>query len=107
MILNVLQNIKQVKSHQKKNELNLPFKYAVIMHNDNITTMRFVVKVLQRFFGHNERAALEIMLRIHHKGQGICGIYTAEIAEMKIIKVLHYARQYHFPLRCTMEKISG
>lgn len=105
--MNVLHNIKQEKANEKEKQLNPPPKYAVIMHNDNDTTMEFVVNVLQRFFGHNECAALEIMLTIHHKGKGICGIYTAEIAEMKIIKVLHYARQYHFPLRCTMEKISG
>lgn len=105
--MNVLHNIKHEKTNEKEKEFNVPSKYVVIMHDDDYTTMEFVVEVLRRFFGHNERAALEIMLTIHHQGRGICGMYTAEIAETKIVRVMQYARQHRFPLRCTMEKISG
>lgn len=105
--MNALNNIKHEDANEKKKQSSTPSKYMVIMHDDDYTTMEFVVAVLQRFFAHNERSALKIMLTIHRKGKGICGIYTAEIAETKMIKVIQYARQHRFPLCCTMEKMSG
>ncbi|WP_392566901.1 ATP-dependent Clp protease adapter ClpS [Utexia brackfieldae] len=98
-----------IKDHcvneKKQKQLTPPSKYLVIMHNDDYTTMDFVIEVLQRFFSHDEAKATEIMLAIHHHGIGVCGFYTAEIAEMKVIKVTQYAREHQFPLRCTMEKV--
>ncbi|MBX4132039.1 ATP-dependent Clp protease adapter ClpS [Frischella sp. Ac48] len=82
-----------------------PNKYCVILHNDDYTTMEFVVEVLIRYFNFEENEATQIMLAIHKKGQAICGIYTAEIAETKVYQVNHYARQHRFPLKCTMEQI--
>lgn len=95
---------------QSIQEINLksiapPNKYCVILHNDDYTTMDFVVEVLMRFFGFNQDESTQIMLTIHKKGQAICGIYTAEIAETKVIRVSQYARQHNFPLNCTMEQI--
>jgi len=87
-------------------DLALPAKYRVILHNDDYTTMDFVIDVLMRFFNHDEHNATQIMLAIHKRGRGICGIYSAEIAEMKVSQVTHYAQENQFPLRCTMEKVS-
>lgn len=84
-----------------------PSKYMVILHNDDYTTMDFVVDVLMRFFGHNENSATQIMFAVHQEGKGICGIYGAEIAETKVFQVNHYAKTHQFPLRCTMEKLSS
>lgn len=85
--------------------LTPPAKYCVILHNDDYTTMDFVIDVLMRFFGHDEKSATQIMLAVHKEGKGICGIYSAEVAETKVFQVTHYAQQNRFPLKCTMEKI--
>lgn len=82
-----------------------PYKYCVILHNDDYTTMNFVVEVLMRFFSFDYDEANQVMLSIHQKGKAICGIYTAEIAETKVFQVSQYARQHKFPLKCTMEPI--
>lgn len=82
-----------------------PAKYRVILHNDDYTTMDFVIDVLMRFFNHDEHNAAQIMLAVHKQGKGICGIYLAEIAETKVFQVTHYANEHQFPLQCTMEKV--
>jgi len=87
-------------------DLAPPAKYRVILHNDDYTTMDFVIDVLMRFFNHDEHNATQIMLAVHKQGKGICGIYLAEIAETKVFQVTHYAKEHLFPLRCTMEKVS-
>ncbi len=84
-----------------------PSKYQVILHNDDYTTMEFVIEVLMRFFGFDLEQATQIMLAVHQQGRGICGIYPAEIAETKVMQVRQYARQHEFPLRCTMEKVES
>ncbi|WP_392562682.1 ATP-dependent Clp protease adapter ClpS [Orbus sturtevantii] len=84
-----------------------PAKYKVILHNDDYTTMDFVIEVLMHFFNHDEHSATEIMLAVHKQGKGICGIYSAEIAETKVFQVTHYATEHQFPLLCTMEKVSS
>lgn len=81
-----------------------PSQYHVILHNDNYTTMDFVIEVLKKFFSHSDESAIEIMLAIHHKDKGICGVYTAEIAETKVALVNDYAKANQYPLLCTMEK---
>lgn len=88
-----------------QHKLAQPPKYAVILHNDDYTTMDFVIDVLMRFFNHNNEKATQIMFTVHKEGRGICGIYSAEIAETKVIQVQYYAEQNEFPLRCTMEKL--
>jgi len=80
-----------------------PGKYLVLLHNDDYTTMDFVVEVLQKFFQKTETQASELMLNVHQKGHAICGIYPYEIAETKVIQVKEYSRSCGFPLKCTVE----
>jgi len=79
-----------------------PF-YMVMLVNDDFTPMDFVIHVLQKFFSKDLTDATKIMLEVHHKGAGQCGIYTYEIAETKVYQVNQYARQNRHPLKCTME----
>lgn len=84
-----------------------PSKYSVILHNDDYTTMDFVIDVLMSFFGHDEKAASQIMYAVHNEGKGVCGVYSAEIAETKVCQVTQYAQEHQFPLKCTMEKLAS
>ena len=81
-----------------------PPLYKVLLHNDDYTTMEFVVYVLKRVFHKSEQDAFHIMLAVHHQGVGIAGVYTYEIAEAKISKVTQLARANEFPLMCTLEE---
>jgi ATP-dependent Clp protease adaptor protein ClpS len=81
-----------------------PSLYKVLILNDDYTPMEFVVFVLERFFSKGREEATRIMLHVHHKGVGICGVYTYEIAETKVAQVMDMARQNGHPLQCTMEK---
>ena len=81
-----------------------PSLYKVLILNDDYTPMEFVVFVLERFFNKGREDATRIMLHVHHKGVGICGVYTYEIAETKVAQVMDLARQHGHPLQCTMEK---
>ena len=81
-----------------------PSLYKVLLLNDDFTPMEFVVLVLQRFFNKGQDDANRIMLHVHHKGVGICGVYTFEVAEAKVTQVMDFARQHGHPLKCTMEK---
>ena len=82
-----------------------PPKYAVILHNDDYTTMEFVIEVLQRFFQKTHEEATRIMLSVHHQGKGVAGIYSFEIAETKVMQVTKHARQNGHPLMCTAEPV--
>lgn len=73
------------------------------MHNDNYTTMEFVVKVLMKFFHKNETEATHIMLTVHHKGQGVAGVYSKDIAETKVQQTVSYAQQNGMPLQLSAE----
>lgn len=80
-----------------------PRKYRVLLHNDDYTTMDFVVEVLVRVFHKNEAQATAIMLAVHNQGYGVCGVYTAEVAETKVDLVHRLAKSAGFPLKCSME----
>ncbi len=88
----------------KRTKTKKPALYRVIMLNDDYTPMEFVVLILQRFFGHNAQTAHKIMLHVHQKGVGVCGVYTYEVAETKINQVMTFARQNEHPLQLQMEK---
>jgi ATP-dependent Clp protease adaptor protein ClpS len=81
-----------------------PSLYKVLLLNDDYTPMEFVIFVLQHFFGKSTEDATHITLHVHHKGVGICGVYTFEVAETKVAQVMDFARQHQHPLQCTMEK---
>ena len=84
-------------------ELEEPPMYKVLLHNDDYTTMEFVVEVLQKVFYKAPAEATRIMLLVHKSGVGVCGVYTAEVAETKVEVVHHLARKNGFPLQCSME----
>lgn len=81
-----------------------PSMYKVLMLNDDYTPMEFVVHVLEKYFGKNREEATQIMLHVHRRGVGICGVYTYEVAETKVTQVIDYARKHEHPLQCTLEK---
>ena len=89
---------------KEKRQLRRPHHYKVLIHNDDYTTMDFVVLVLKKCFGKSQEEAMQIMLNVHQQGMGICGIYTYEVAETKCQKVMVFARQNGHPLKCTIEK---
>ena len=81
-----------------------PAMYKVLMLNDDYTPMEFVVHVLEHFFSMNQQEATRIMLHVHQRGIGICGVFTYEVAETKVNQVMGLARQHQHPLQCTLEK---
>jgi ATP-dependent Clp protease adaptor protein ClpS len=81
-----------------------PSMYKVLMLNDDYTPMEFVVLVLERFFNKSEQDAMKIMLHVHQRGVGICGVYPYEVAEEKVTQVMDFARKHQHPLQCTLEK---
>ncbi|MBD25572.1 MAG: ATP-dependent Clp protease adapter ClpS [Candidatus Marinimicrobia bacterium] len=81
-----------------------PSMYKVLMLNDDYTPMEFVINVLERFFGKSVEEATQIMLHVHQKGVGICGVFTFEIAETKVNQTMELARKNQHPLQCTLEK---
>ena len=81
-----------------------PSLYKVLLLNDDYTPMEFVVLVLERFFNKNREEATQIMLHVHRRGVGICGVFTYEVAETKVALVIEFARRHQHPLQCTMEK---
>ena len=91
--------ITRTKAKTKK-----PSLYKVLLLNDDYTPMEFVVYVLERFFGMDLDQATRVMLHVHQKGVGVCGVYTFEVAETKVTQVMDFAREHQHPLQCTMEK---
>ena len=81
-----------------------PSLYRVLLLNDDYTPMEFVVFILERFFNRSREQATRIMLHVHQKGVGLCGVYTYEVAETKVAQVLDLARRHEHPLQCVMEK---
>ena len=82
----------------------IPALYRVLMMNDDYTPMEFVIEVLEKFFQKNREAATEVMLHVHQRGVGVCGIYAYDLAETKAMQVINYARKYEHPLQVQLEK---
>jgi len=93
-----------VAVQEAKPKLKQPPMYKVVLLNDDYTPMEFVVQVLEMFFGMDREKATRIMLTVHTQGKGVCGIYTREIAETKVVQVNQYSRENQHPLLCDMEE---
>ena len=96
-----IQGEKQLENQRQKTQP--PPMYKVMLNNDDYTPMDFVIEVLMKFFLLDAEKANQLMLTVHYKGKAVCGIYTAEIAETKVMQVNQYARKHQHPLMCTME----
>jgi ATP-dependent Clp protease adaptor protein ClpS len=85
-------------------EVARPPLYQVVLLNDDYTPMDFVVEVLQVFFGMNREKATQVMLHVHTRGKGVCGVFTREVAETKVTQVNEFSQHHQHPLLCTMEQ---
>lgn len=85
-------------------KLKRPPMFKVVLLNDDYTPMEFVVQILEKFFAMGREKATQIMLHVHTRGKGICGVYTHDIAETKVSQVNEYSRKHQHPLLCTMEE---
>lgn len=92
-------SVKEARPRTKK-----PPMYKVVLLNDDYTPMEFVVHILENFFEMNREKATRIMLHVHTRGKGICGVYTRDVAETKVAQVNDYSRMNNHPLLCSMEK---
>lgn len=88
----------------ERSKIKPPKLYKVLLFNDEFTTMDFVIEVLQTFFSMNREHAIQLMLKVHHEGLAICGVYTKDIAETKVEQVSAFAKQHGHPLRCELEE---
>jgi len=97
-------DVRVIERTQQEEKLARPRRWKVLLHNDDYTTMEFVVWVLQAVFHHDETSATQIMLHVHRTGLGVAGVYTREVAETRVSQVEALAREHEFPLRCSMEE---
>ena len=102
---NKFENNDSLIKTQTKEKLKKPSLYKVLILNDDYTPMEFVVYLLKSFFNKSNEEATKIMLHVHQNGIGVCGIFSYEIAETKVIQVLDTSRKNNLPLQCTMEKV--
>ena len=93
-----------VAVEEARPKLKQPPLYRVVLINDDYTPMEFVVDILETIFGMERTRATQVMLEVHTKGKGICGVYNFEIAETKVAQVMGIAQQHQHPLLCTMEE---
>ncbi|MCK9512631.1 MAG: ATP-dependent Clp protease adapter ClpS [Pigmentiphaga sp.] len=92
------------QAQQDETATREPPLWQVVLLNDDYTPMEFVVMVLQRFFAKDHEQAVQVMLKVHHEGRGVCGVYPYDIANTKVVQVNRYARQHQHPLQCVMEE---
>jgi len=102
---NKFENNDSLINTQTREKLKKPSLYKVLILNDDYTPMEFVVYLLKSFFNKSNEEATKIMLHVHQNGIGVCGIFSYEIAETKVIQVLDTSRKNNHPLQCTMEKV--
>lgn len=88
---------------QQRKSVRRPRLYKVLLHNDDFTTMEFVVEILVRYFRKSRVEATRVMLEVHHRGIGVAGVFTYEVAETKVAQVTAEARQQGMPLKCTVD----
>ncbi len=100
-----LENPDQEQDVDLDEDIQEPPMYKVLLHNDHYTTMEFVVYILQTVFSKTEDEAVQIMLNVHRNGVGVCGVFTAEVAETKVARVRYLSKKEKYPLQCTMEEV--
>ena len=100
----VVDGVGVVTERRTKRKLDKPKMYKVLLHNDDYTTMEFVVYILQSVFHRSEADAVQIMLHVHRTGIGVAGVYTHEVAETRVQQVETIAKQNEYPLRCSVEE---
>lgn len=93
-----------VTERRTERQLQKPRLYKVLLHNDDYTTMEFVVYVLQSIFHRSEAEAVQVMLHVHRQGVGVAGVYTYEVAETRVAQVHTLAREHEYPLRASLEE---
>ncbi|GMR09068.1 MAG: ATP-dependent Clp protease adapter ClpS [Gammaproteobacteria bacterium] len=86
-----------------KPKLKRPPMYQVVLLNDDFTPMDFVVEILERFFGHGREKSTQIMLHVHTKGRGVCGVFSRDVAESRVSQVNDFSREHQHPLKCIMD----
>ncbi len=94
-----------LETEEAKPKLRKPPLFKVFLLNDDYTPMEFVVEILERFFSMNKEKATQVMLQVHYRGKGVCGVFTREIAESKVDLVNDHARSNQHPLMCSMEEV--
>jgi ATP-dependent Clp protease adaptor protein ClpS len=94
-----------VALEESRPEAQKPPLYQVVILNDDYTPMEFVVSVLETFFSMTRQKATQVMLHVHTRGKGVCGVFTREVAETKVTQVNEFSRSHQHPLLCTMEKL--
>ena len=92
-------------AQRQEQQVKPPSLYQVVLFNDDFTPMEFVVQVLENFFNHTRQSAMLLMLKVHHEGRAICGVFTRDIAATKVDTVLTAAQKAGHPLQCTMEAL--
>jgi ATP-dependent Clp protease adaptor protein ClpS len=89
---------------EAKPKLKRPPLYKVVLLNDDFTPMEFVVHILQKFFGYGREKSTQIMLHVHTRGRGVCGVFSRDVAETKVVQINDYSRENQHPLKCVMEE---
>jgi ATP-dependent Clp protease adaptor protein ClpS len=97
-------SVDAVVVEKQTSKVQPPPLFQVVLLNDDFTPMEFVVGVLQRFFGKEREQATRIMLKVHHEGRGVCGVYPRDVAASKVEQVCGFARRHQHPLQCVMEE---
>lgn len=100
---NQLERSDALAVQEAKPQTKRPPLFKVVLLNDDYTPMEFVVHILEQFFSMNREKATQIMLHVHTQGKGVCGVFTREVAETKVVQVNEYSRKHQHPLLCTME----
>ncbi|MFO8151872.1 ATP-dependent Clp protease adapter ClpS [Thioalkalivibrio sp.] len=98
------QRDESIAVEESRPELKPPRRFKVVLMNDDYTPMEFVVEVLETFFGMDREKATRIMLHVHTRGKGVCGLFSRDVAETKVAQVNEYARHHQHPLLCSMEE---
>ncbi|CAC9440057.1 ATP-dependent Clp protease adaptor protein ClpS [uncultured Gammaproteobacteria bacterium] len=97
--------MEKTRAKPAKSKLKKPSRFQVLLLNDDYTTMEFVIQVLQQFFDKTEERAYAIMLKVHIDGEGVCGIYSFDVAQTKVSQVIDFSRQNEQPLMCVIREL--